>query len=86
MASKPARRTRPFSGRAFREHRTSVGVLPVLYRGGFREHQRPTRHPSPLTGWNIDDIRRTMNIETASGPDREAVASTVVGELIARCR
>jgi len=25
------RRTRPFSGRAFREHRTNMGVLPILF-------------------------------------------------------
>ena len=25
------RRTRPFSGRAFREHRTNVGALPILF-------------------------------------------------------
>ena len=29
--SKCGRRTRPFSGRAFREHRTNVGVLPILF-------------------------------------------------------
>jgi hypothetical protein len=34
----------------------------------FREHKGRTRLPSPLTGWNIGDIRRTMNIETASAP------------------
>ncbi len=28
------RRTRPFSGRAFREHRTNVGVLPLFHRAG----------------------------------------------------
>jgi len=29
--SKCGRRTRPFSGRAFREHRTNMGVLPILF-------------------------------------------------------
>ena len=28
----------------------------------FREHEGPPRPPGPLTGWNIGDIRRTMNI------------------------
>ena len=35
------RRTRPFSGRAFREHRTNVSVLPILFIVGALRAQRP---------------------------------------------
>ncbi len=31
QAPRCGRRTRPFSGRAFREHRTNVGVLPIFF-------------------------------------------------------
>ena len=39
------RRTRPFSGRAFREHRTNVGVLPILFIVGALRAQRPCQLP-----------------------------------------
>ena len=46
--SRCGRRTRPFSGRAFREHRANVGVLPILLIVRVpRAGGRPA-HPSPL--------------------------------------
>jgi hypothetical protein len=42
--SKCARRTRPFSGRAFREHRTYVGVLPIILSWGLCEQEGPSGH------------------------------------------
>ena len=33
------------SGRAFREHRTNVGVIPVLYRGGSVSNGNQSRLP-----------------------------------------
>jgi hypothetical protein len=47
--SKCGRRTRPFSGRAFREHRTNVGALPLFHRAccaSIGSHQASTFHPS----------------------------------------
>jgi hypothetical protein len=40
------RRTRPFSGRAFREHRTNVGVIPSPSSCAFREQTRSSSLPS----------------------------------------
>ena len=47
--SKCGRRTRPFSGRAFREHRTNVGVLPLLFIVRVPRAQKiASLHPRPL--------------------------------------
>jgi hypothetical protein len=44
------RRTRPFSGRAFREHRTNVGALPILsYRARSASRRAATRLSSTRT-------------------------------------
>ena len=43
------RRTRPFLGRAFREHRTNVGVLPLLFIVRvLRARRAPGRSPPSL--------------------------------------
>jgi hypothetical protein len=45
------RRTRPFSGRAFREHRTNVGVLPILFTVRvLRARRAPGRSPLSAPG------------------------------------
>jgi len=47
--SKCGRRTRPFSGRAFREHRANVGALPIFLRPHVARAQKIIRlHPLPL--------------------------------------
>ncbi|MBU6481231.1 MAG: hypothetical protein KGS09_11885 [Nitrospirae bacterium] len=41
----------------------------TAYRQQFRaRYEREAQALATLTGWNIGDIRRTMNIETASAP------------------
>jgi hypothetical protein len=41
----------------------------TAYRQQLRDrYEREAQTLATLTGWNIDDIRRTMNIEMASAP------------------
>jgi hypothetical protein len=41
----------------------------TAYRQQLRDrYEREAQTLATLTGWNIGDIRRTMNIETASAP------------------